>query len=192
MATAAPTQPPSTPSTVLMTAEEFARLHGGDYVELVRGHVVEQTMPFPKHGKICNNTAYYITSHAFAHDSGHVMTNDSFVRTERNPDTVRGADISYWSYDRLPKGPIPEGLLSVAPDLTVEVRSPSDRWKLVIEKVGEYLEAGVRVVIVLDPQAATAHIYRKGELPQIFDNGDDLLVPDVLPGFAVPVAKLFE
>lgn len=55
--TAAPTQAPPTPSTVLMTAEEFARLHGGDYVELVRGHVVEQAMPFPKHGKICSNTA---------------------------------------------------------------------------------------------------------------------------------------
>jgi Uma2 family endonuclease len=76
--------------------------------------------------------------------------------------------------------------------LVVEVRSPSERWGELFAKIGEYLQAGVRVVIALDPATATASVYRPDELPQIFHNGDALVVPDVLPGFLVPVLRLFE
>jgi Uma2 family endonuclease len=185
---------PTVPATVpaLMTAEEFARRHGGDRVELIRGQVRELPMPFPRHGKVCFTLARLIGNHAAEHDAGHVMTNDSFVPTRRAPDTVRGADICFYSYERLPKGPVPEGLLPVPPDLVVEVRSPNDRWVEIFAKVTEYLEAGVRVAVVLDPATATASVYRPDELQQIFDNGDELVIPDVLPGFGVPVRSLFE
>jgi Uma2 family endonuclease len=175
-----------------MTAEEFARLHGGDNVELIKGQVRELPMPFPKHGKICNNMAFELTVYTRRQDLGHVMSNDSFVRIRSNPDTVRGADLSYYSFERLPKGPIPSGLLPVSPDLIVEVRSPSDRWAKVLAKVAEYLEAGVRAVIVLDDASGSAIVFRPEELQQIFHNGDELVVPEVLPGFAVPVQRLFE
>jgi Uma2 family endonuclease len=121
-----------------------------------------------------------------------VTCNDSYVLTGKDPDTLRGADICYFSYERLPKGTFPEGLLPIAPDMAIEVRSPSERWTQVFAKVLEYLEIGVRVVIVLDPATATASVYRPDELQQIFDNGDELTVPDLLPGFSVPVKALFE
>jgi Uma2 family endonuclease len=120
------------------------------------------------------------------------MCNDSWIQTGSNPDTVRGGDVCFFSYERQPKVELPEGLLPRAPDLVVEVRSPSDRWTLIFTKVGEYLAAGVRVVVVLDPASTSASVYRADELQQIFHNGDTLTLPDVLPGFSVVVSRLFD
>jgi Uma2 family endonuclease len=58
-------------------------------------------------------------------------------------------------------------------------------------KVVEYIQSGVLVVVVLDPSTTTASVYRKDELQQIFHNSDPLTLPDVLPGFSVPVERLF-
>ena len=149
-------------------------------------------MPFQQHGKVCNRAAFLLTQHVDANDLGHVTTNDSFVQTTADPDRVRGADICYFSYERLPKGQIPEGLLPVNPELVIEVRSPSEGWNDVFIKVGEYLSANVRVVVVLDMATLSASVYRKDEFQQIFDNGDDLTIPDILPGLTVPVRKVFE
>ena len=181
-----------TPTVPLLTAEEFAQLHGHQRVELVKGVVKELPRPFPKHGKRCATMVRLIGNYAEERNVGHVMSNDSFVKTKSKPDTVRGADVSYYSYERLPKGEVPDGLLPVAPDLVVEVRSPSDGWGEIFTKVGEYLGAGVRVVIVLDAVSLTASVYRADELQRIFTNGDELTVPEVLPGFAIAVRRLFE
>ena len=148
-------------------------------------------MPFPRHGRICLVAGRLFDEHAEKNDLGRVMSNDSFVKTRSNPDTVRGADLCFYSYERLPKGIVPEGLLPVVPDMVTEVRSPSENWTKVFAKVVEYLEAGVRVVIVLDPTTETASVYRAEELQRVFDNGDELVIPEVLPGFAVPVKRLF-
>jgi Uma2 family endonuclease len=184
------TQTPT--STPLLTAEEFALRYGGEYVELVDGIVEELTVPHQRHGVICGLAAFYLSQHVLAKDLGRVSTNDSFVKTSSDPDRVRGAELCYFSYERLPKGEMPDGLLPVSPDLVVEVRSPSEGWNSVFTKVGEYLSANVRVVIVLDVTTLSASVYRKDEFQQIFDNGDELTIPDVLPGFTVPVRKFFE
>jgi Uma2 family endonuclease len=184
------TLPTASPSR--LTADEFARQYGGQYVELVDGVVKELPVPFQEHGVVCFKAAFAFGSHVVGNDLGHLTTNDSFVKTTSDPDRVRGADVCFFSYDRLPKGPVPGGLLEVPPDLVVEVRSPSDGWNDVFIKVGEYLSAGVRVVVVLDMTTRSASVYRKDEFQQIFDNGDSLVIPDVLPGFTVPVAKFFE
>jgi Uma2 family endonuclease len=190
--TAAPAAPASSTPVTLLTAEEFAQRYGGQRVELVKGVVKELPMPFPKHGKVCATIARLVGNYVAERDVGHVMSNDSFVKTRSHPDTVRGADVSYYSYERLAKGAVPDGLLPVAPDLVVEVRSPSDGWSAIFTKVGEYLGAGVPVVIVLDGVSQTASVYRPEELQQIFHNGDELVVPELLPGFAVRVSRLFE
>src|ERR1043165_773806 len=179
-------------SPVLITAAEFAQRHGGDYVELVMGQVKELPMAFPKHGRICWRMGFCMGGHVEKHDCGHLMSNDSFVQTRSNPDTVRGADLCFYSYERLPKGKVPAGLLPVVPDLVVEGCSASDRGVEVFAKIVEYLQAGGRVAILLDEPSCTASVYRSDELQQIFHNGDSLVVPDVLPGFSVPVQHLFE
>jgi len=156
----------------------------------VNGIVKEFTVAGLAHGKICIKIGSLLLHHVETHDLGQVMSNDSFVRT--GPDNIRGADVLYYSYERLPKGePVPVGFHTLAPDLVVEVKSPTDRWIDVFAKVLEYLNAGVRVVVLLDPETATASVYRPDELQRIHDNGDELTLPDILPGFAVPVRRLF-
>lgn len=175
----------------LMTAEDFVRLHEHDHAELVRGVVVELPLPYPAHGKVCSLINYFITAFVMQHDMGQVMGNDSLMRTKRSPDSVRGPDVMYFSYERLPRGPIPAGLLNVSPDLVVEVRSPTDRLSAMNSKALEYLGAGVRAALLLDPERAAATIFRDEELPQTFHNGDELSIPEILPGFSIKLAKLF-
>lgn len=123
-----PTPPPTVAPAALLTAEEFAARHAHVHAELVKGVLQEYPVPMPKHGKLCLTIGRLIGNHVDEHDLGHVMSNDSWIRTGSNPDTVRGADVSYYSYERLPRGDVPEGLLAVVPDLVVEGRSPGDRW----------------------------------------------------------------
>ena len=187
MNTTATAAPPA-----LLTGEEFFARHENDRAELVDGVVVwEKDVPNYPHGEVCATFTRLLGNHVADNDLGRVCSNDTFVRTRKSPDRVRGADVLYVSYTRMPKGPAPEGLSDIVPELAVEVMSPSNDWSGIFIKIGEYLQAGVLAVLVLDGDSATASVYRKEELQQIFDNGDDLTIPDVLPGFAVPVKKLF-
>ena len=120
------------------------------------------------------------------------MSNDSGVVTERDPDIVRGADVAYYSYARLPKGPLKEGYGPEIPELVIEVRSTHDRWRDIRVKVSEYLDVGVLVVVVLDPSAQTAHVFGVDDAPRTVTAEQELTLPGVLDGFAVSVAKFFE
>jgi Uma2 family endonuclease len=182
----------TTPQPALMTAEEFVAKHGGEYVELIDGVVEPIPMPKPLHGRICTKAARFLDEFVEQHQLGAVCSNDTFVLVRRNPDKVRGADVAYWSKAKLPEGRVPEGLIEAPPELCVEVVSPSNTWSDVFIKVGEYLKASVRAVLVLDPESVTGSVYRDNEFQQIFDNGDELTIPDILPGFSVPVRKFFE
>ena len=149
MSTASVTTP------ALLTAEEFAQRPDPGYPEeLVRGRIVPMPMPKPRHGEICNRVGRILGDYGEDRDLGRVLSNDTGVITERGPDTVRGADISFYSFARVPKGPLPDRYLDTPPDLVVEVLSPSDRWPKVLAKVAEYLDAGTTVVLVLDDPVA--------------------------------------
>jgi Uma2 family endonuclease len=183
----------NTTTEPVLTAEEFLRRYGGETnVELVNGRVVRYPMPGGPHGYVCNNASHILTTFVKEHGLGRVFSNDTFTRVKENLDTLRGPDVAFVSYARLPKGPIPEGPLPVPPDLVIEVRSPTDRVSQLTAKASEYNEAGVTVVVVLDPQTESAAVFRGDELPQRLHNGDELAVPDVMPGFAVLVRRFFE
>ncbi|MCC6417830.1 MAG: Uma2 family endonuclease [Gemmataceae bacterium] len=177
----------------LLTAEQFRLLPGnGQPRELVRGRVVPMNVPAPRHGEICGRVVRFVGNFVEERDLGRVVSNDAGIITERGPDTVRGADVAYYSYLRVPKGPMPDGYLPVAPELVFEVRSPTDRWKKVLAKVAEYLNAGVAVVCVLDAQTETAHAYFEDQPTQIFQADQELVLPELLPGFQVRVRRFFE
>jgi Uma2 family endonuclease len=179
-------------TSTLLTAEQFRLLPSdGQLRELVRGRIVPMNVPAPRHGYICGNVIGILREFVIQNDLGRMIANDAGVLTERDPDTVRGADVAYYSYLRVPKGPMPEGYLSVAPELVFEVRSPTDRWKNVLAKVAEYLNAGVAVVCVLDSMTESAHLYFEDQPTQILQADQELLLPDHLPGFRVPIRRLF-
>lgn len=176
----------------MMTAEEFAqRPDPGHPEELVRGRIVPMTVSDRRHGQICNKVGRILGNFAEEHDLGHVLNNDSAVVTERDPDTVRGADVPFYSYQRLPRGPLPRAYGSEMPELVVEVRSRSDRWPKVLAKVAEYLDAGVSTVLVLDDEPSRAHLFTN-DGNEVLGPDDELTFPGILPGFAVAVRRLLE
>lgn len=179
------------PAVKLLTAAEFAKQFAHLRMELVRGLPVETPMPDFRHGKACAKMTYHLVAYTESQDLGHVMGNDTFVKVATNPDTLRGGDVLFVSYERLPKGEIPPGVLDVIPELVVEVVSPSNLWTGLFTKVDEYLAAGVKVVVILDGDSRTASTCRPNVVQEIFRVTDTLTIPDVLPGFSVPVAKLF-
>jgi Uma2 family endonuclease len=178
----------------VLTVEEYARLgDNGTHTELVRGRVTALNLPIPWHGFVCGKVDRIMGGFAEQQDLGYPVTNDSGIVTERGPDTLRGADFAFYSYKRVPKGSlVKEGYLHVTPDLAVEVKSSDDLWKDILAKVAEYLNAGVAVVCVLDPERTTVTVYRPDQPEQTFAADETLTLPDVLPGFSVVVRRFFE
>lgn len=186
--------PPAPTPPKRMTLEEFSDRHGGDSVEFIDGRVTELPMPHPQHGRTSYRATKLLGDFVDDNDLGHICINDSFVKVPMpaDPTRVRGADVCYFSYARVPKGPMPGGLLDVTPELVIEVRSPSDTWTEVHEKTEEYLANSVLAVIVLDIDSRTASVYRNPVPNQtVLNDTDTLTVPEVLPGWSVPVAKFF-
>jgi Uma2 family endonuclease len=176
-----------------MTVDEFLYRYGDESgVELVAGEPTPVPPTGARQGQVCATTAYLVGDFIKARKLGRVMSNDTFIRTTVNPDGCRGADVCFVSYEVLPVGQnLPKALVPPL-ELVIEVRSPANTIAAMVAKAHEYLEAGVRCVVVLDPQTDSGGVFRSDELPQRFHNGDTLTLPDVLPGFAVPVAKFFE
>ena len=150
------------------------------------------SQPTRRHGQICGKAVRILGQFADDHDLGHVVCNDSAIITERGPDTVRGADVAFYSFARLQRGPLPANYGPEVPELVIEVRSPSDRWPKLLAKVAEYLEAGVHVVCILDDDSQTALLYYAEQPTRTLGPDDDLALPEVLGDFRVPVRRFFE
>jgi Uma2 family endonuclease len=183
----------STIADKLLTVEEYAKLPDLGYPnELVRGRIVRMNPPQSRHGQVCAAATFLLSRFAREHDLGHVLSNDSGVITERGPDTLRGADVAFYSFERVPKGPLGEGYLEVAPDVVFEVLSKFDRWPKVLAKIAEYLGAGVRVVCVLDPERESAQLHRPTGDIEILDGDQQLRLAELSESFSEPVSQFFE
>ena len=182
----------STAVATRMSADEFLRLHGDEsHVELVCGEIQRYDMPGSKHGMIGQKFARKIGNFIEDQKLGIDLNNDTFIRT--GPDSFRGMDFCFISYNRWPKGSfVDDGPVPAVPEFILEVLSPSNRPGEMLRKVDEYLALGVDAVAVVDPHLEIVSVFRKDELPQRFHNGDTFELPDVLPGFSVPLKSFFE
>lgn len=179
--------------TTLLTAEAFeARYADGPPCELVRGEVVELMAGGLQHSRITERACYLLGSWARQTGLGRVYTGEIGLVTERGPDTVRGADVAYFSFQRLPAGRDPTGFSRVAPDLVVEVVGKGQGWDAMVEKTAEYVAMGVARVWVLDPDAQTLHVFGGDAAPTEME-GDAIVTDQVnLPGFTCKVAQFFQ
>ena len=121
----------------LLTAEEFAQLpqpEDGSQQEFVHGVIITMPPPSFYHGLCCNEMSYRLGKHVREQKLGHVTCNDSGVILARNPDVVRGPDLAFWHRERLPEPPR-SGYPDIAPDLVVEVLSPSNVFPQILRKV---------------------------------------------------------
>jgi Uma2 family endonuclease len=122
---------------------------------------------------------------------GRVYAAETGYLLRRTPDTVRAPDVSFVSRDRPAGVRAPRGFIAGAPDLAVEVRSPDDSLAKLRAKATEYLEAGARLVWIIDRRTRKAYVYRPGQAPATMSMHDVFDGEDVLPGFEIPVARLF-
>lgn len=187
--TAAPAEAP--PKAKLVTAEELFRMPASERFELVKGVLIEMSPPPGyEHGATIMRLSLRLGNHVYAHDLGEVLAAETGFRIARNPDTVRAADIAFVSKARLPKSR-PRGYADLAPDLVIEVVSPNDDPDEIQAKVKDWLDAGVRLVLVVYPGPRQVAAYRSFRDVVILTEDDVLSAPDILPGFSMPIADIF-
>jgi Uma2 family endonuclease len=177
--------------TDLVTADELLhRRDDGFRYELVRGELRKMAPAGGPHGKVANQANWRLMNHVEAHQLGVVFAAETGFRIGTKPDTVRAPDVAFVTRARIEQIGIPEGFWPGAPDLAVEVVSPSDTFSEVEEKVLDWLDAGCRMVIVLDPRKRTASVYR-GPNAKLLTVDDMLSGEDVVPGWSVAIRDLF-
>ena len=176
----------------LITAKEFAQMPApsdGSRQELVRGVVVSMPPPKPPHGACCSRIDRRLGLFVETNKLGTVFVNDTGFLTERDPDTVRGADVSFWSLDRLPQ--VPEDYVEIPPDLAVEVVSPDDHFGRLHRKITHYLTHGIRLLWVVDPVDRSVTVYRPDQPLRILAENDLLTGEEIVPGFSCTVREFF-
>lgn len=175
----------------LLTAEDLWQMgEEGRYYELVRGELIEMTPPGSLHGKIALRLGRYLQAHVEAHRLGEVMVESGYW-LERDPDTVRGPDVSFTAASRVPPEGLPEGFFLGPPDLAVEVVSPGDSDAEVQDKVMNYLASGTCLVWVVRPRQRTVTVYHPDGYARVLRETETLEGEEVVPGFALPLRELF-
>ncbi len=168
--------------TPLVTADELSHYPDSRRYELVAGALRVCEPPGGLHGQVAARLCYRLTGFVDAEQLGLVLVESGFI-LHRGPDTVRGPDLSFVAAARLPAGRVPAGFVPLAPDLAVEIRSPDDRAAAVAEKVKHYLDAGTRLVWVVDPAGREVTIHRADGSTTRLSPLDWLDGEAVLPGF---------
>lgn len=197
--TASDGTPRVTTPAALMTAEELLTYElPNKRIELVRGRLIVRDLPGMRHGEhaarmvvaLSNYLCRDRESSGAAQTRGRVFTCDSGFVLARNPDTVRGPDVSYVSRERM-RGPVPKGYGEFGPDIVIEIRSPSDRPGVVLGKIGDYLDAGARLVWVVDPIRQSVTVYGDDGSQAQLGIDDVLDGGEVLSGFTYTLRELF-
>lgn len=179
--------------TRLMTSDELLRFDDPSVrVELVRGALITMPLPGGEHGLVASEIQVLLAVHAKANRLGRVFAAETGFLLQRNPDTVRGADVAFVSHDRLTQVEDLKKHLPFAPDLVVEIVSPSDRPGRIASKLGEWIEGGARLVWWVYPDRREVVEHRPGVEPQTITEAEELDGGEVLPGFRCRVADLFE
>ena len=174
----------------LMTAEELLLLpDDGMQRELIRGVLTEDMPPGYEHGAVENRIGRLLGNFVDDHELGDVLCGDSGFVLERGPDTVRGPDVAWVARDRV-EGRV-TGFAELAPDLVVEVKSPSDSQRHMAERAMMWLSHGTRMVVVADPARTTLTVYQPGQPPLVLAEFDVFDGGDILPGFSEPVWRFF-
>ena len=178
------------PATAPLTADELLSLRiPGKSLELVRGVLLVKEPPGFLHGAVAARLGNMIANHVNARDLGLVLAAETGFKLAADPDTVRAPDVAFVRRERIPD-PLPGGYAALAPDLAVEVLSPSDRPGAVLAKVADWLDAGSQLVWVVDPAARRARVYRADGSESLLVEGDVLDGETVLPGFSCRLAAV--
>jgi Uma2 family endonuclease len=176
-----------------MTVEDlYVMPEDGFKYELQAGMLVSEPLPGFRHGWVSAAAGEFLRAHVRTHRLGVVLVCDSGFILARKPDTVRGPDVAFVSRERFEASGDTVKAFTGAPDLAVEVLSPSNTLASMHAKVADYLAAGTRLVWVVDPEAKSVSIYASLLTPHVLAEDEILDGGEVVPGFSVRVGELFE
>jgi|SRR5688572_5316192 len=183
---------PSEARLELMTAEELERFDlPGKSTELVRGRLIVREPPGTYHGVVAAKLLVLLGQHVYGHALGVMCSQDTGFKIGSDPDTVRAADVAFVS--KAKQHAIGQrGYSELAPDLVAEILSPDDRPGEVLSKVGDWLEAGVRLVWVIDPIRREARVYRADGHQSTIESAGALDGEGVVPGLSCRLVDCFD
>jgi Uma2 family endonuclease len=172
------------------TADELSRLPKLWRYEIDEGELVIMSPAGRRHSRILMATGALLRNFVHAHKLGEVVGGEFGVYLQREPQTLRGIDVAFYSSERVKQmGDDDKGFPDVPPDLAVEIHLPDERDMQ--RKVVQYLAAGVRSVWVIDPDARTLAQHRPGKAPRMLADPEMVVEESVLPGFACRLRELF-
>lgn len=177
----------------ITTAGELAGLPDDDFrYELDEGELIRMPPPGEEHGWVVNRLYGRLFNHAANGGFGTTYVETGFLLA-RDPDVVRAPDIAFLGRERLP-APVDaaSGYILGAPDLAIEIQSPSQAPADVDKKVRQYLAAGARAVWVVSPRRRQAAVHRRSENPVTLSERDYLEAPDLLPGLRILLAEILK
>ena len=174
------------------TAEDLLHMpQDGFRYELVRGEMRKMAPAGHVHGRVAMKLSAALFQHVEAHRLGVVYAAETGFLLSRDPDTVLAPDVAFVSQARIEEAGDVDGYWPGAPDLAVEVVSPSDRYRDVEQKALDWLDAGAAMVLLIDPRRHVVSAYRSRSDIVVMTEGDALNGGDVVPGWAIPIEDLF-
>lgn len=176
-------------ATRRVTIDEFAKMPVEGIWELIDGEPIELSPAAGRSSWVGGRLFSRLERHVEANGIGWAFPAEAGFILFDDRQTVRSPDAAVVLRDRLTAPP--DSFVPLAPDLAVEVLSPSDRMADAMGKITMYLQAGVRLVWLVDPETLTVIVFRQDAAPKMIAEGGTLDGGDVLPGFGVPVAELF-
>src|SRR5215212_9248605 len=174
-----------------ITIPEFERMALDGRWELIDGEPVEMTPSADESSSIGATILGFLAQYVRESRLGRLYGADGGFVLFPDRATVRVPDAAFVRADRAPQGEARKSFPRLAPDLVVEVLSPSDRASEVVAKLEMYQEAGVPLIWLVDPEKTTITVIASGKSTKVLQSGDILDGGDVLPGFTVPVAEIF-
>lgn len=178
--------------TGLLTADDLLRLsYQGVRGELVRGVLHETLASGHRHGKIAVNLVIALGNFVEPRKLGTLVTSDSGVWLERDPDTVREPDVAFTSAEKIPLDAEIDGYAEVVPDLVVEIVSPSDTRRWARDRTQMWLDHGAPLVWIVHPNTRTIDVYRPNSVVTTLHTDDSLDGLDIIPHFTCPVSTIF-
>lgn len=180
------------PYTSPVSVDELATLEPTWHrLELTRGRLVEEPPAGRRHGTIAMTVGSALYNYARATGRGRVFACDTGFILARDPDTVRAPDVAFVNLARCADALSSDAMFDGPPDLAVEVLSPHDRRNGIKQQLEDYRMANTPVIWLVDPHARRVKVVA-GAVELLLLHGETLTSPGLLPGFALPVAHIFE
>lgn len=173
-----------------ITGEELARMPDLGPCELVYGEIIPMSPTGWKHCRYVNAIGRFLGNFVYSSGLGEVLDGEVGIYTGRHPDSVRGADVAFISTEQLGRVQS-ESYLDVAPELVVEIISPSNTWREMRDKIDEYFRIGVERVWIVEPERRQVLVYGSPTELDLLRETDTLRGEGVLQEFSLPLAELF-